>query len=371
MPAPTLPEAEHFVPVPSSKEPIDFVSLKTIDFSLYDNGLEARLQLAEQVRQAMTTQGFFVIINHGISEEEISRQVDIGHTIFTRTSPEEKLHLQAPIVEKGSYFGFKLRGHWRSGGGKRDNIENFNVYREIGLHEQPTAMHPFIPEIQRFIDFTHKDILYKVYRLFAVALQLPDEDFFVRLHDYDTHDESWLRYMEYYDERSPETSTDEKGLWLGGHQDLSALSLLFSQPMTTLQVRDYEDDQWKYVAHTPGAIIVNAGEIVKWWTGDYFKAAIHRVVQPPADQRGHDRSSVFYFAVPNDDVVINTLLEESPVLREAGVQRAHSPQDAPTSKEWVNGRVKITGQKAVFKEPGAEEKQAFTQVGKVTTTWFR
>ncbi|KAH8699106.1 Clavaminate synthase-like protein [Talaromyces proteolyticus] len=371
MPGQKLPEVDHFVPVEPSKEPIEFVELKVLDFSKYNDGPEARKQLAEEVRQAMTTQGFFTIINHGISQSEIERQVDIGHTIFKRTPPEEKESLKAPIVEKGSYFGFKPRGHWRLMTGKKDNIENFNVSRDMKQTPQPTAMKPFIPEIQKFIDFTHNDILFKIYRLFAIALEINDEDFFVKLHSYEKHDESWLRYMEYYDENPVNTANGEKTLWLGGHQDLSALSLLFSQPMSSLQVRDYDDDsKWKYVAHTPGAIIVNAGEIVKWWTGDYFKAAIHRVIEPPKDQRGHDRSSVFYFAVPNDDVVINTLLEESPVLRAAGVERAHRPEDAPTSKEWVNARVKMTGQKAAFAGESSGG-SVVEKVGKVTTTWFR
>lgn len=105
------------------------------------------------------------------------------------------------------------------------------------------------------------------------------------------------------------------------------------------------------------------------WTGDYFKAAIHRVVEPPPDQMGHDRSSVFYFTVPNDDVVINTLLDTSPVLREAGVRMAHAPEDAPTSKEWCNARVKVTGQ--TKQAHGGEGSSVVEKVGKVTTTWFR
>jgi isopenicillin N synthase-like dioxygenase len=126
----------------------------------------------------------------------------------------------------------------------------------------------------------------------------------------------------------------------------------------------------EYVAHIPGAIIVNAGEVMQWFTGGYFKAAIHRVTEPPQDQRGHDRSSVFYFSVPNDDVVINTLLDQSPVLRKAGVKMAHKPEDAPTSKEWVNGRVKITGKNTTFNSTGMN-KTICEQVGKVTTQWFR
>lgn len=109
-----------------------------------------------------------------------------------------------------------------------------------------------------------------------------------------------------------------------------------------------------------------------WWSGDYFKSAIHRVHQPPPDQRGHNRSGVFYFCLPNDDVVISTLLEESPVLRKAGVTRAHNLGDSPTSKEWTSARIKITGMKAQFaKEDGGEGDVAVEKVGKVITRWYR
>ncbi|KIX10086.1 uncharacterized protein Z518_01167 [Rhinocladiella mackenziei CBS 650.93] len=367
----TLPEVDHFEAVAPSKELIDFVSLRTVDLARYDDGPEARAELAEEIRLAMTTQGFFTLVNHGISEEDITRQVDIGHTILGRTPREEKVRLQAPMIEEGSYHGFKPRGHWRNTGNVRDKVENFNIYRDMSLREQPAAMNPFKPEIQRFIDYTHKEVLYKLLRLFAMALKLDDEEFFVKAHNYDGHDETWLRYMEYFDEYTAKEKSVTGGLWLGGHQDFTSLSLLFSQPMTSLQVRDYDSDEWKYVKHVPGAIIVNAGEVMLWWTGGYFKAAIHRVFEPPMDQRGHNRSSVFYFCVPNDEVVINTLLDRSPVLREAGMEMAHRPENAPTSKEWSNGRIKITGRNAVWDQKSKGENVTAEQVGKVTTTWFR
>ena len=365
MPSTTLPDVDHFVPVGPSKEALEFADLEILDFSQYDSG--GKQQLAEQVHKAMCTHGFFVIINHGISEQVASRQVDIGHTILKRTTADEKERLKADLLGKGEYPGFKPRGHWRSGGAP-DRIENFNVNRDLNLHEQPQALEPFRPEIQDFIDTLHKEILYRLLRLFAIALEIKDEDFFVNLHRYEAHDESWVRWMEYYSDSEP---SKNKELWLGGHQDLSGLSLLFSQPMTSLQVRDYEDDaQWKYIRHVPGAIIVNAGEPMMWWTGDYFKAAVHRVVQPPEDQRNHDRSGVFYFVVPNDHVVINTLIDESPVLQRAKVKKWFDEGKAPTSKEWVNNRVRVTGQKAVFSQ-NSDKNSEQQMIGNVKTTWYR
>lgn len=368
----SLPPLEHFVPVAPTKEPVSFVNLQTIDLAHYDEGPEARCKLAEEIRVAMTTQGFFTLINHGLDEETISRQVDLGHHIFKHTPLEEKQKLQAPIIEEGSYHGFKLRGHWGAGSGVRDKVENFNLHRDMTLREQPSTMLPYQNEVQKFIDFTHKQILFKLLHLFGLSLKLDDEMYFVKVHSYEGHDETWLRYMEYYDEFTAEEAQKTQGLWLGGHQDFTSLSLLFSQPMTSLQVRDYDgNSEWKYVRHVPGAIIVNAGEVMLWWTGDYYKAAIHRVHEPPVDQRGHNRCGVFYFCVPNDDVVINTLLEKSPVLREAGVKMAHLLENAPTSKEWSNGRIKITGRNAVWDKSAAGQKVVEEKVGKVTTRWFR
>ncbi|EXJ68012.1 uncharacterized protein A1O5_08627 [Cladophialophora psammophila CBS 110553] len=194
-----------------------------------------------------------------------------------------------------------------------------------------------------------------------MALEIEDEDFFVKLFGYENHDESRARWMQYYDTGDQ----DEQALWLGGHQDLSALSLLFSQPMASLQVRDYADDaQWRYVPYIPGAMIVNAGEIMRW------RLSIGSV-QPPADQRGHDRSAFFYFTVPNDKVVINTLLEESPVLCRAGVQKWFKEGEAPTSKEWCNNRIRVTGQKALFQNQNAALNREMERIGTVTTTWYR
>ena len=139
MPGLTLPEVDHFVPVEATKEPIDFVKLHTLDLSTFSDGPEARRVLAQQVHDAMTTQGFFILLNHGISLNEIDRQVDIGHTILKRTPEEEKERLRAPIRDEGIYFGFKPRGVWQVDGQKKDKIEQFNFYRDLSTRAQPES----------------------------------------------------------------------------------------------------------------------------------------------------------------------------------------------------------------------------------------
>jgi len=223
------PPADHFEPAPPTKAPLEYVDLVTVDLGRYGDGADSRAELAEQIRHAMVTQGFFIVVNHGFTAAEITRQVDIGHHILANTPEEEKQRLKAPMSTEGSYHGFKPRKHWRTAGEVRDQIENFNVYRNMSLREQPQCMAPFKPEMQDFIDRAHKDVLFKLLRLFAVALGLDDEDQLVKLHDYDGRDESYVRYMQYYDAFSDDEREATNGVWLAGHRDFTSLSLLFSQ----------------------------------------------------------------------------------------------------------------------------------------------
>lgn len=244
MPSSTLAEVDHFEPVAPSKEAIDFAPLQVVDISTYEDGPDARRVLAKQICDAMTTQGFFTLVNHSISEHDIGRQVDIGHTILQRTPQEDKERLRARIREEGDYVGFKPRGIWTVDKKTQDNIEQFNVHRHMNLYEQPVTFEPYRNEVQSFVDRTHKDVLYKLLRLFAVALGIEDEEYLVRLHEYEGQDSSWFRYMKYYHvSRDPEDKNPP--LLLQGHQDFVSLTILFSQPMTSLQVRPIDESaEW-------------------------------------------------------------------------------------------------------------------------------
>lgn len=79
------------------------------------------------------------------------------------------------------------------------------------------------------------------------------------------------------------------GTWLRGHSDASFLTFITSQPMTSLQVRDYKDGQWKYVGYRPNSLVVNVADTLEFLTGSFFKSTIHRVISPPKDQRGYRR----------------------------------------------------------------------------------
>ena len=77
-------------------------------------------------------------------------------------------------------------------------------------------------------------------------------------------------------------------------------------------------------------------------SGGFYKATIHRVFQPPADQRGYTRLGLFYFCYADDDVKL-VPFAESPALQRVGITRKCADEDAPTMGEWRVARTKVYG----------------------------
>jgi len=109
-------------------------------------------------------------------------------------------------------------------------------------------------------------------------------------------------------------------------------------------------------AITKGLQVVNTGDAIDFLTGGYYKGSIHRVVQPPKDQRNCTRLGVFYFAMPNDDVRLIPM-SESPVLQKDRFQRRHEDVEASTMEQWRRARARAYGHSELKngKEKGVEE----------------
>jgi isopenicillin N synthase-like dioxygenase len=82
--------------------------------------------------------------------------------------------------------------------------------------------------------------------------------------------------------------------------------------------------------------------MMDFFSGGYYKPTIHRVVQPPEDQRNYDRLSVFFVSMPDDNVRLLPCVE-SPVLHRFGVQRRCLDEDAPLCAAWRKGRTAMYG----------------------------
>ncbi|RPD60545.1 Clavaminate synthase-like protein [Lentinus tigrinus ALCF2SS1-7] len=358
MPGTTLPPVPHYEPPSVTKEDVDWAEFPLIDLSKAKTP-EGRAELAPVVRDAMRTHGFLYVVNHGLTQAQTDRYFDIADMPFAQVPEEEKKQLAGKIVENGSYRGYKARRLWTIDNGVRDEIEHYNLHRPIFQQQHPKALQPFLPELRSLTEHNHYNVLFPILRMLALGLELPEETF-VNLHRFEDEGETYLRYMKYF---PYQTETDEarvKNVWLKGHTDIGSITILWSQPVTALQIMS-PDGKWRYVKHIPNGLVVNAGDSMEMLSGGFYKATIHRVVQPPTDQRGRTRLGMFYFAIPSDDVKL-VPLAESPVLQRVGITRKCADEDAPTAREWRMARTRAYGLSELQRRDDVVEEQVLNGV---------
>lgn len=282
----------------------------------------------------------------------------IGQFAFNGIPQEEKDRYKAKILETGSFVGYKQAGHWKIGDVK-DRIEQCNFGStsfkpEVAAKTFPSALQPFIPEVLEFARFNHAVIYRKVLAVLSKVLKIDTEYLWKLSENPEERGLDLLRYAMYY---NPPSNDDAKlgGVRLQGHTDFNSLSILWSQPITSLEVL-MPDGQWRLAKHRPNALVLNIGDALQYLSGYHFKATIHRVVAAPEDQAHFTRLGLFYFALFNRDVPLKPITD-SPVVREAYAssgQKLWESQERegkpiPTAGEWEQMRVKAYGQGAATK----------------------
>ncbi|KZT08207.1 Clavaminate synthase-like protein [Laetiporus sulphureus 93-53] len=351
MPSTVLPPVPHNERLPTTAEDLDWADIPIIDLANFGTD-DGRAALAVQVRHAMSNEGFFYVINHGLTQAQNDRIFDIADVPFSVVPEDEKKIYTGDFEKLGKYLGYKARQHWHIDGGVHDQLEQYNIDRDVTRDEHPRALQPFLPELDAFNKFCHHSVLEPILRLLALGLELA-EDTFVNIHGFDANNETSVRFIKYYP-RSQEEEKITRNVWLKGHTDTGSVSILWSQPISALQMLS-PDGKWRWVKHIDNAVVVNAGDVLEFLSGGFYKATIHRVVQPPVDQRGYPRVGVFYFAKTNDDVKL-VPYTESPVLQEYGIKRRIEDADAPTMLQWRSGRARAYGiSKLEKKENNIEE----------------
>lgn len=342
-----LPSIPYYVPGPVTQENLDYADLAIIDFAKASTP-EGRAELAIQARDAMREQGFFYLINHGYTQEQNGRMFDIADVPLAQVGDDEKRKYDGRMLQTGSFQGYKLRSYWHIDAGVRDQLEYYSINRDVTKKEHPEAIRPLLPEIDAFAKHNHFNVLHPILRLLATGMKLP-EDTFVNCHGYDHVGETYVRFMKYYP-RSEEDETKTKNVWLKGHTDMGTITILWSQPIAALQILS-PDGKWRWVRYIPNALVINVGDAMEFLSGGYYRATIHRVVQPPKDQQGYPRVGAYYFAMADDRVKL-VPHAESPVLQRIGIKRQFEDKDAPTMEQWRRGRTMAYGTSEL--KPGAE-----------------
>ncbi|KAJ7018055.1 Clavaminate synthase-like protein [Mycena alexandri] len=325
MPALSTPYAPRYMAPPTTGENLDYADLAVIDISKAQDAQE-RAELTRQVSEAMETHAFFyvfypVTLNFGISTE---RMFDIADVAFSGVDVDEKRAYTAKMKEEGTYQGYKPTKYWHIDNGVRDQVEQYNINRDVTKRPHPEALQPFLGEIEAFARHTHFNILHPVLRLLALGLE-PPEDALVDRHGFSSVGETY---------------------------DIGTITVLYSQPVSALHILG-RDAKWKWIKHIENAAVVNVGAL-EFISGGYYRGTIHS--RPaPADQQTYPRLGLFYFSMTDDNVKL-VPLTQSPVLQRVGIVRRYDDADAPTMKAWRRSRTSAYGQSELKAASGSEGK---------------
>ncbi|CAN3366496.1 hypothetical protein DICA4_F02740 [Diutina catenulata] len=350
----------------------EIIQLSALDFSKLSSET-GKQELAKQVEDSLTTRGFVSVVNHGIDLDEFERIRRIAYEVCTVPREVQGEYLAGAWTsdaedrtkslgaENGS--GYKPQGYWSMEKGVQDAIVfyNFNNLLQDALYQNhvnyPEPARKNLELIREYYNKVHTQVLRNLCGLCDIALELPEGtlyDRYFKIVQGDLHESgSGVARFMLYNKMDPKDEEKTQKKWLRGHSDSGGFTLITSQPILSIQIRDYFTGQWKYVGHTPGGLIVNVGDALEFLTGGYFKSAIHRVIAPPEDQRDYTRFVVIYFSQFKKSAVLDPESLQSPKLQKLDVS---SPPEWKkiTSGQWQNEKGRLFGQSKVNDSPGDE-----------------
>ncbi|WVQ84268.1 hypothetical protein IAT38_006420 [Cryptococcus sp. DSM 104549] len=350
-------------PVPTTHE-LNWAELTELPLDLFDTA-EGRAELVKRVKHALEEDdlGFWSVTNTGFDEAEIEGQFALAQAFYNLPLEERKsVEIDA---KNGGYLGYRAAYERTiNGTDVLDNMELVNIAKySKDFSNEPR--HAIFKEHEAAIASFHRrcwtDIARKLFVLFALAMELP-ENYFVERHEYDKPSQDHLRYMMYHP-RSEEDDAKCNNLWSWAHTDYGSLTLLFSQTVSGLQVK-FSDGTYRDIKPKTGSVVVNVADTLSFMTKGYLRSTIHRVTRPPPDQAHIHRVGVIYGCRPNDNVPV--VVAPSPLLERLGMitpEDRIDEKDAVTAGEYVAARVKaVHGGNTYGTAPGTKFKHKNLEV---------
>ena len=264
---------------------------------------------ASQVREALTTVGFFVLTGHDVPRPMIDRSFAEAAR-FHDLPMGKKLALKMNEHNNG-YMAMGRYAVWTSdvnNNDKPDLNEAFFIKRErapddplrlSGRRFVGPNLWPDEAELPGFragvLEYTAT--MDRLARRFlpavAVALDL-DPTWF----DASFSDSQFSFRLSHY----PPVKAEANQFGIAPHTDSNFMTFLAQTEVPGLQVRMPSGD-WLDVPYIPGSFAVNSGDIMKRWTNGRFKSTPHRAVPSV----GRHRYAIPFFLGPNSDQRIECL----------------------------------------------------------------
>jgi len=267
------------------------------------------------------------LVNHGLADDALRAMLDTAREFYALPEP-----IKAAVQWSGE-------GPWRgwqpvyAGGPQALLLERFEVaLAQDGTFDQwpaePAAMRPAWTAVYR----TLHDLASRLTTMIAAGLGLPAED----LPAWTVRQHSNLVVNHYLaQEHAPEPGRVRQR----AHTDIGGITLLHTDGTPGLEARLGPGGEWVPVDVPPGALLLQAGDLLRLWSRGRIPANDHRVVNPPrvpgVPQRA--RYSAVFFHHPDLDTWVAPALPAAAEAADDGVaaldhvlarQQSSATQDA-------------------------------------------
>ena len=268
----------------------------------------------DELDEACRKWGFFELVNHPISEA-LCHEMLAAMSHFFSLPKATKLSCERSESNHWGYYDRELT----------KNVQDWKELYDVGpqrgpcIPQWPEGEAGFRATTEAFYAGCESTALALVGSIARALGEAPQ----VLLDGFREHS-SYLR-LNFYplcDNPAPgDTPTGEHRGHLGisHHSDAGAVTILLQDGQPGLQVE--RDGTWHDISASPGAILVNIGDVVQVWSNDRYIAPVHRVLANEAELR----YSAPFFLNPSFDASYAPV--ESITQREAPLYRAIAWQE--------------------------------------------
>jgi len=288
-------------------------TVPVIDLGIAGNGGISELgAVASEIRCALESVGFFVIVNHGVAERLVQDAFTQARR-FHAQPLEVKMALRMNEHNNGymAIARYRVRTSGVNDNDQPDLNEAYFLKRErpvdhpgvragrrfVGHNQWPSGLPGFKERVLAYLEAM--DAL-SARMLPAVALALGLESDYFAPH---FEDAQFSFRMSHYPPSRPEPNQ----YGIAPHTDANFMTFVAQSPIAGLQVRlpDTEtgENRWVDVPFIERSFAVNAGDMLHRWTNGRFRSTPHRVVAPTDVHR----YAIPYFLGPNVDALIECL----------------------------------------------------------------
>ena len=260
---------------------------------------------AQKLGRSFEEYGFAIIADHGIPDALIHRAEEKAKAFFAL--PDE-VKRRYHVAGGGGARGYTPFGIETAKGAQAHDLKEFwHVGRDLPAGHRfrghmpdnlwPDEVASFKDTFQELFatfDRTGLKILAAIARFLEV-----DEDYFI-----DTvRDGNSVMRLLHYPPIAGEPGTHVRA---GAHEDINTITLLLGAEEAGLELLT-RDGRWIPVSPKPGELVVNIGDMLQRLTNGLLRSTSHRVVNPPAERRGHSRYSMPFFLHFRSDFLIEAL----------------------------------------------------------------